>query len=94
MINKITNTTLNAIYPDLIFLCDLLQPFASNIELVEKDDDVDYKKLLQTSIVSPNTTRKDFPLITKEKQEVMGNIEKERIGLNTVRSFMLIYFLR
>ncbi|EXX61748.1 uncharacterized protein OCT59_007196 [Rhizophagus irregularis] len=84
MINKITNTTLNAIYPDLIFLFDLLQPFASNIELVEKDDDVDYKKLLQETIVSPNTTRKDFPLITKEKQEVMENIEKERIGLNTI----------
>ncbi|CAB4459538.1 unnamed protein product [Rhizophagus irregularis] len=84
MINKITNTTLNAIYPDLIFLFDLLQPFASNIELVEKDDDVDYKKLLQATIVSPNTTRKDFPLITKEKQEVMENIEKERIGLNTI----------
>ncbi|CAB5208554.1 unnamed protein product [Rhizophagus irregularis] len=84
MINKITNTTLNAIYPDLIFLFDLLQPFASNIELVEKDDDVDYKKLLQATIVSPNTTRKDFPLIMKEKQEVMENIEKERIGLNTI----------
>ncbi|CAG8728559.1 8921_t:CDS:10, partial [Rhizophagus irregularis] len=65
-------------YSNLTLLYDLLQSSAHDIDLIKKDDEEEYKHLLRTTIVSSNTC-KDFSLITKEKQEIVGNIRKEQI---------------
>jgi len=90
MNNTIANATLKTNYSNLTLLYDLLQSSAHDIDLIKKDDEEEYKHLLRTIIVSSNTC-KDFPLITKEKQEIVGNIRKEQIGLDTVRIYIDLF---
>src|SRR2546423_538075 len=78
------NNILKAYYSDLKILFDLFQPYmAYNIELLKEEDETEYENLLKTTVVSANTSR-NFPQITKEKQELVGDIKKESIGFNTV----------
>lgn len=89
--NKIDNKVLKALYSNLTILFDLLKPALNNVELLKNNDEDEYKKLLRTSIVSTYTD-KNFPIITEEKQELIGDIKQQQLGLDTVSLCNLILF--
>ena len=74
---SINSIMLKSYYPKITTLFDLLQPYLVDIELLMKEDDDEYKKLLITSVVSTETTA-NFPQITKDKQE-LDNPDKGKL---------------
>ncbi len=79
--SKINNATLKVYYSNFTFLFDFLQLHLDvNVELLKEEDEVEYKKLLTTSVIIADTTRQ-FPRITKEHQDL---VPKRGSGLDSV----------
>ncbi|CAB4384162.1 unnamed protein product [Rhizophagus irregularis] len=73
-VSQFDNSTLELYYSNLNYLFNFLQPHLDvNVEILKDEDEEEYKKLLTTSVINADTTKK-FPQIMKEHQ---GTIPKK-----------------
>lgn len=86
-VSQFDNSTLELYYSNLNYLFNFLQPHLDvNVEILKDEDEEEYKKLLTTSVINADTTKK-FPQIMKEHQ---GTIPKKDTCLDIV-SIVSIY---